>query len=109
MVLPFRPQALPGVIQAQIDRVLPAYEAHLNKQGCSDSVCSKLTGTARHLIAWLTINGADVAALDIRGVDAFLSHDCDCPADFRSRPGAAAHGRAHRVFGDLLATGQTAT
>ena len=108
MVFPIRPQALPGVIQAQIDRVLPAYEAHLNTQGCSASLFRKLTGTARHLVAWLTISGADVAALDIRGVDAFLSHDCDCPADFRSRPGAASHGPAHRVFGDLLATGQTA-
>ena len=108
MVFPFRPHALPGVIQAQLDRVLPAYEAHVNNQGCSASLFSKLTGTARHLIAWLTVNESDVAALDIRGVDGFLSHDCDCPAEFRSQRDAPSPWHAHRGLGYLLETGQAA-
>ena len=35
MVLPFRPHASPGVIQALGERVLPSYEAHLKDRGCS--------------------------------------------------------------------------
>ncbi len=108
MVLPFRPHALPGVIQAQLDRVLPAYEAHLNKQGCTARLFRKLIGTARHLIVWLTINESDVAAFDIRGVDGFLSHDCDCPAEFRSRRDAPSPWHVQRFLGYLLESGQAA-
>ena len=87
---------------------LPAYEAHVNNQGCSASLFSKLTGTARHLIAWLTVNESDVAALDIRGVDGFLSHDCNCPAECRSQRDAPSPWHAHRVLAYLLETGQAA-
>ena len=108
MVLTFRPHALSGVIQARLERVLPAYETHLNNQGCSAGFFSKLTGTARHLITWLTVNESDVAALDIRGVDGFVSHDCDCPAAFRSPRDEPSAWHAHRVLEYLLETGQAA-
>ena len=108
MVLTFRPHALSGVIQARLERVLPAYETHLNNQGCSAAFFSKLTGTARHLVTWLTVNESDVAALDVRGVDGFVSHDCDCPAAFRSPRDEPSAWHAHRVLEYLLETGQAA-
>ena len=108
MTVPFRPRPSAGALEAQVDRVLPAYQAHLNDQGCGASFCSALTGTARHMIAWLAINGSDVTELDIRSVGDFLSHDCDCPAEFRSQLEAPSRWHAHRVLGDWLETGQTA-
>lgn len=108
MVLPFRPRVSPGVVQAQLDQVLPAYEAHLNKQGCTARLFRKLTGTARHVIVWLTINASDVAAFDIRGVDGFLRHDCDCPAEFRSQLDAPSRWHVQRFLGYLLESGQAA-
>ena len=60
------------------------------------------------MIAWLTVNELGVAALDIRGVDGFLSHDCDCPADFRSQLNERSRWQAHRVLGYLIETGQAA-
>ena len=107
MTVPFRPRPSPGALEVQVDRVLPAYQAHLNDQGCAASLFSALTGTARHMIAWLTINGSDVTELDIRSVGDFLSHDCDCPAEFRSQLEAPSRWHAHRVLGDWLKSGQT--
>ncbi len=108
MALPFRPQASPGVFQAHVDRVVPAYEAYLNNLGCSPSTVSNLTRTARHMLAWLTVNESDVAALDIRGVDGFLIHNCVCPADFRSKLNEHSRWQANRVLGYLIETGQAA-
>ena len=108
MALPFRPQASPGVIQAHVDRVVPAFSAHLNARGCSASAFSSLTRTARHMVTWLTVNELGVAALDIRGVDGFLSHTCACPADFRSQLNERSRWQAYRVLGYLLETGQAA-
>ena len=108
MVLPFRSQASPGVIQALGERVLPAYEAHLNDQRCSPGLFHRSTATARHMIAWLTINESEVATLDIRGVYRFLRHDCHCPADVRNQSAAPSPSHAHRFLGYLLETGQAA-
>ena len=108
MTIPFRPRPSPKALEAQGGRVLPAYQAYLNDQACTASLLSALIGTARHMIAWLTINGSDVAALDIRSVGDFLSHDCDCPAEFRNQSDAASRRHAHRVLGDWLELGQTA-
>lgn len=106
MTLPFRAQASPEVTQAHVDRVVPAYAASLNGQGCSPRTVSDLTRTARHMLAWLTLNEADAAALDIRGVDGFLSHKCVCPAGFRSELTEHSRWQANRVLGYLLETGQ---
>ena len=108
MALPIRPRASTGVIRALVDRVVPAYEAHLNERGCGPSAFSALTRTARHMLAWLTLCEADVAALDIRGVASFLGHACDCPADFRSNLNESSRWLAHAVLGYLIETGQTA-
>ena len=108
MVLPIRPLSSPGVIQAQVERVLPAYEAHLNDQGCSPGLFRRLTATARHMIAWLRVNESDIGTLDLRGVDCFLRHDCDCPADVRNQQDGPSPWHAHRVLGYLLETGRAA-
>ncbi len=108
MTVPFRPRPSPGALKAQSDRILPAYQARLNDHGCAASLFSALSGTARHMIAWLTINGSDVTELDIRSVGDFLSYDCDCPAEFRSQLLAPSRRHAHRVLGHWLETGQTA-
>ena len=108
MVLPFRPHASPGVIQALGERVLAAYEAHLNDQGCSPGLFHRSTATARHMLAWLTINESEVATLDIRGVYRFLRHDCHCPADVRNQSAATSPWHAYRFLGYLLETGQAA-
>lgn len=107
MALPFRPQESLGVIQALVDRVVPAYNAYLKDLGCSPSIVSKLTRTARHILAWLTVNESSIATLDIRGVDRFLNHDCVCPDDFRSQLDERSRWQAHRVLGYLIETGQT--
>ena len=106
MVLPIQPHASPGVIQAQVERVLPAYEAHLNDQGCSPGLFRRLTAEARHMIAWLTVSESDIGTLDIRGVDRFLHHDCDCPAGVRNQQDGPSPWHAHRVLGYLLEAGQ---
>ena len=106
MILPFRSHASPGGLQALEERVLPAYEAHLNDQGCSPKLCHRLTATARHMITWLTINESVVATLDIRGVYRFLRHDCHCPAEVRKQSATPSPRHAHRFLGYLLETGQ---
>lgn len=108
MTIPIRPRPSPGALEAQVDRVLPAYQAYLNDQACAASLRSALIGTARHMIAWLTINGSDPATLDIRSVGNFLSHDCNCPVEFRSQPDVPFRRHAHRVLADWLEIGQTA-
>ena len=76
--------------------------------GYSPSFFGHLTRTARHMLACLAVNEADVATLDIRGVGGFLNHDCDCPADFRSSLNERAGWLAHRVLRYLIETGQAA-
>ena len=108
MVVPFRPQAPPGVVQARVDEVLPDYEAYLRNQGYGPSLFSNLTRTARHMVAWLTVTESDVAALDIRSVDGFLSHDCRCPPQCRCQMNDDTRWLAQRVLGYLIETGQAA-
>ena len=83
-------------------------KAHLNDQRCSRGLLHRSTATARHMIAWLTINESEVATLDIRGVYRFLRHDCHCPADVRNQSTAPSPWHAHRFLGYLLETGQAA-
>ncbi len=108
MTIRCRPRPSPRAPEAQVDQVLPAFQVYLNDQACAASLLIALVGTARHMIAWLTINGSDPAALDIRSVGDFLSHDCDCAVEFRSRSDLPSRRRAHRVLGDWLEIGQTA-
>ena len=84
MAIPNRPLVSPEAIQANVDRVVPAYRVFLDRLGCSPGFVSELARTARHMLAWLTTSRIALADLDIRGVDGFLSHACACPANFRT-------------------------
>jgi len=104
---PASPQPSATVIQAEIDRVLPAYETHLRDRACSASQYSSLTRTARHMVAWLALNDTDVSALDIRHVQAFSTHNCNCPSAYLSVFGPQHRWQAHRFLDHLLGSGQT--
>ena len=108
MALPFRTPTSSGIIQAHIDRVLPAYAAYLGDRGCAPGSLSNLTRTARHMLAWLKVNKSHFETLDIRAVDGFLSHGCVCPADFRSKLNKHSRSQAQRLLGYLIETGQAA-
>ena len=109
MARPARPQPSTAVIQAEIDRVLPAYETHLRGRGCSASQYSSLTRTARHMVAWLALNDTDVSALDIRQVQAFSAHNCNCPSACLSVFGPQHRWQANRLLDHLLESGQATT
>ena len=108
MALPFRTPTSSGIIQAHIDRVLPAYAAYLGDRGCAPGSLGNLTRTARHMLAWLKVNKSHIETLDIRAVDGFLSHGCVCPADFRSKLNKHSRSQAQRLLGYLIETGQAA-
>ena len=109
MVRPARPRPSTAVIQAEIDRVLPAYETRLRGLGCSASQYSSLTRTARHMVAWLALNDTDVAALDIRQVQAFSAHNCNCPPALLSVFGPQHRWQANRFLDHLLESGRATT
>lgn len=109
MARPARPRPSTAVIQAEIDRVLPAYEIHLRGLGCSASQYSSLTRTARHMVAWLALNDTDVSALDIRQVQAFAAHNCNCPSALLSVFGPQHRWQANRFLDHLLESGRATT
>ena len=108
MLSPFRPLPSPEDIQARVDRVVPSLAAHCSDQGWPVDVCRSLARTARHLVAWLVLHPAEVAELDVRGVEGFLRHDCDCPAAFRSELHKGTRRQAVQVLDFLIETGQAA-
>ncbi len=106
MARPAKPQPPAAAIRAEVDRVLPAYEARLRNLGRSAATFSSLTRTARHLVAWLVLNDMDVAALDIRQVAAFAAHDCRCPRAFLSAFDKRQRWQANRFLDHLLESGR---
>ncbi len=71
MARPASPQPSATVIQAEIDRVLPAYETHLRDRACSASQCLlSLARDNRHTCALHTLE----ATGDIRQVALWLGH-----------------------------------
>ncbi len=106
MAIPNRPLVSPEAIQANVDRVVPAYRVFLDRLGCSPGFVSELARTARHMLAWLTTSRIALADLDIRGVDGFLSHACACPANFRTKLNKSSRWKASRVLDYLIETGQ---
>ena len=106
MTIPNWPRASSGAIQANVDRVVPAYSNHLERQGYSAKFVRDLARTARHMVAWLTLSRTDLAPLDIRGVDCFLHHACACPTNFRTKLNRGSRWKASRVLEYLIETGQ---
>lgn len=107
MAIPNRPLVSPEAIQANVDRVVPAYRVFLDRLGYSASFVSELARTARHMVAWLTISRTALADLDIRGVDGFLHHVCACPASFRAKLNKSSRFKASRFLDYLIETGQS--
>lgn len=107
MAKPNRPFVSPEAIQANVDRVVPAYRVFLERLGYSASFVSELARTARHMVAWLTTSRTALADLDIRGIDGFLSHACTCPANFRTKLNKSSRWKASRVLDYLIETGQS--
>ncbi len=106
MTIPNRPLVSPGAIQANLDRVVPAYRVFLDRLGYSAGFVSELARTARHMMAWLATSGTVLAELDIRGVHSFLSHACACPAKFRTKLNKSSRWKASLVLDYLIQTGQ---
>lgn len=107
MAIPNRPLVSPEAIQANVDRVVPAFRVFLDRLGYSASFVSELARTARHMMAWLTTSRTALADLDSRGVDSFLSHACVCPATFRAKLNMSSRWKASRVLDYLIETGQS--
>ncbi len=58
------------------------------------------------MVAWLALNDTDVSALDIRHVQAFATHNCNCPSAYLSVFGPQHRWQAHRFLDHLLGSGQ---
>ena len=108
MVSSFGLRPSSGDIQARVDRVVPEFQARCTDQGRPAAVCRSLARTARHLVAWLALRPGQVAELDIRDIEVFLRHDCDCPAAFRSELHGGARRQALQLLDFLIETGRAA-
>ena len=51
MTIPNSPLTSSGAIQANVDRVVPAYSDHLDRRGYSAKFVLELARTARHMMA----------------------------------------------------------
>lgn len=107
MAIPNCPPVSPEAIQANVERVVPAYRVFLDGLGYSAGFVSDLARTARHMMTWLTVSRTALADLDIRGVDDFLNHACTCPAGFRTKLNRGSRRKANRVLEYLIETGQS--
>lgn len=95
-------QTLPLALQGRLDTIFPDYRSNLERQGLATSWINKLVGIAEHLVVWLTVNGVEIRALDIRMIDDFMVHDCTCPGRlFSLSPYCCARSRAHRFLAYL--------
>ena len=53
----------------------------------------------------MVLRPAEVAKLDIPGIEGFLRHDCDCPAAVRSELHTGTKRQAVQVLDFLIETG----
>ena len=85
--------------------IVQTYTERLQALGYSRSLTGKCIRTVRHLITWLSANGAGVETLDIRVLHQFLNHDCACPGPHGYR-GNLKRGtwHLHRFLGFLMET-----
>ena len=88
-----KPASLPP-LEDRLNDVIPGYRDHLDRQGLGPTEVRALTGTARHIVTWMHVNGIGAVALDIRRVAEFASHDRACPG--RLQPPTSWGGPATR-------------
>ena len=87
--------------------VVQDYKARLQALGYSPSLTGKCIRTTRHLLAWLSANGAGIETLDVRVLHRFLNHDCACPGPRGYRKNLErARWHLHRFLGFLMETGR---
>ena len=90
-----------SVLRHQLNDVIPEYRTYLENQDLAPSWIDTLVGTARHIVRWLSFNGIEIEALDIRKIAGFMSHDCTCPSGFQSHV-RRRRSRADRFFTYLM-------
>ncbi len=98
MAVPFQKHTSRPVLRHQLNDVIPEYRTYLENQDLAPSWIDTLVGTARHIVRWLSFNGIEIEALDIRKIAGFMSHDCTCPSGFQS------HVRRSRSRADRFLT-----
>ena len=98
MAVPFQKHTSRSVLRHQLNDVIPEYRTYLENQDLAPSWIDTLVGTARHIVRWLSFNGIEIEALDIRKIAGFMSHDCTCPSGFQS------HVRRSRSRADRFLT-----
>ena len=84
MAVPFQKHTSRSVLRHQLNDVIPEYRTYLENQDLAPSWIDTLVETARHIVRWLSFNGIEIEALDIRKIADFMSHDCTCPSGFQS-------------------------
>ena len=84
----------PGIVQI--------YRARLQAIGHSQDRMDRRIRTIRHLITWLSANGAGIETLDVRVLHQFLHHDCACPGPHGYRKNPERAGPHLRRFPGFL-------
>ncbi len=73
MAVPFQKHTSRSVLRHQLNDVIPEYRTYLENQDLAPSWIDTLVGTARHIVLWLSFNGIEIEALDIRKIAGFMS------------------------------------
>ena len=100
--------ALPDAVPERDSRVVRSYAERLESLGLSSARKRELIGTARHVAVWLSTIGLALDAFDIRLLDRFVRHECQCPGRHRTgrMPGRHCRRSALGFLRHLLETGQ---
>ena len=99
-----KPASLPP-LEDRLNDIIPGYRVHLERQGLGPIRVRRLAGVARHLFAWMHVNGIGTRELDIRRIAEFASHDCTCPGRLQSHASPGTRSRADRFLAYLIDTG----
>ena len=100
MAFPFPKHS--SVLRDQLNDFIPGYRDCLEQQGLASSWTDKLVRVAEHIVVWMTIHGTEIAALDIRKIADFRSHDCSCPNKCRFQASRYARSYADRFLTYLM-------
>ena len=105
MAIPIQKPASLSPLEDLLNDVIPGYRDHLERQGLGPTEVRTLTGTARHLVTWMHINGIGAGELDICRIAEFAFHDCACPGGLRYHASSRTRARADRFLAYLVEAG----